>query len=179
VIVISCGSDSNSSNGSDSNGGGGGGSSGAAPENDPMFNGITAAHNSARASVIPAAQTPIPPLEWSSSVAAEAQAWADNCRFEHDLNSSYGQNLFATPGGATAEEVIAAWTAEQADYDYATDSCAGTCGHYTQVVWAQSRTLGCGVRTCAKNSPFRNGKPWQFWVCDYDPPGNFIGERPY
>jgi hypothetical protein len=32
---------------------------------------------------------------------------------------------------------------------------------------------------CTKNSPFSGFPEWQIWVCNYDPPGNFNGTRPY
>ncbi|MEM6522020.1 MAG: CAP domain-containing protein, partial [Cyanobacteria bacterium P01_C01_bin.70] len=43
--------------------------------------------------------------------------------------------------------VVAAWVAEKADYDYASNSCASgkVCGHYTQIVWRETTAVGCGV----------------------------------
>jgi hypothetical protein len=57
-------------------------------------------------------------------------------------------------------------------YDYKSNTChqGGPCGHYTQVVWSGTRELGCGVA----RSPSR-----EIWVCNYNPPGNYIGQRPY
>ncbi|WP_437606914.1 CAP domain-containing protein [Sorangium sp. So ce834] len=140
--------------------------------------GITAAHNTARATVDPPADDPLPRLTWSPEIAAAAQAYADGCVFGHS-KSSYGENLYATSGAAVSpEEVVAAWVDEAANYDLASNSCSSTCGHYTQVVWADSVRLGCGVADCSGDSPFGGGS-WQLWVCNYDPPGNFVGERPY
>jgi uncharacterized protein YkwD len=120
---------------------------------------------------------PIPPLTWSGTVAATAQAWANNCMFKHS-GGQYGENIFATSGMAKPSDVVGSWVSEQAKYDYANNSCSAVCGHYTQVVWAKSLRLGCAVADCTQNSPFGGGN-WQFWVCNYDPPGNFVGERPY
>jgi pathogenesis-related protein 1 len=147
------------------------------PEAAPLLKGITAAHNLARASVLPAAATPLPPLEWSASLAATAQAWADRCGLQHS-GGDHGENLYADTGQGTAASVVADWVAEQADYDYATNRCAGACGKYTQVVWAQSLRLGCGVARCTTGSPFGGGA-WSLWVCNYDPPGNTADQRPY
>jgi len=47
------------------------------------------------------------------------------------------------------------------------------------VVWRGSARLGCGVAKCSKNSPFSGFPDWQLWVCNYDPPGNYVGQRPY
>lgn len=57
------------------------GTGGPDPENNPLLNGVTAAHNNVRATVMPAASTPLPPLQWDLAVAAAAQSWANNCMF--------------------------------------------------------------------------------------------------
>lgn len=144
----------------------------------PRMAGITAAHNRARAAVDPPADQPIPQLTWSPEIAAAAQAYADRCVFGHS-ESNYGENLYAASGAAAApEDVVASWVDEAANYDLAGNACSSTCGHYTQVVWADSLRLGCGVADCTANSPFGGGS-WQIWVCNYDPPGNYAGEPPY
>jgi pathogenesis-related protein 1 len=141
--------------------------------------GITAAHNAARAAVTPAATPAIPNLTWSSAIAATAQAYAEQCKFEHSMGK-YGENLYAAAGkDASGQDVVDSWVSEAANYDYAANSCSGVCGHYTQVVWRNSVRLGCGVAKCSKNSPFSGFADWQIWVCNYDPPGNFNGTRPY
>jgi pathogenesis-related protein 1 len=28
-------------------------------------------------------------------------------------------------------------------------------------------------------SPFEGFDTWENWVCNYDPPGNWVGEKPY
>ena len=142
--------------------------------------GITAAHNAARAAVSPAASPAIPNLVWSKTVASAAQTWADRCKFEHS-GGKYGENIYASGGkDVNAADVIGSWVGEAKDYDYASNKCSGVCGHYTQVVWRKSTQLGCAAAKCSTNSPFGTGFPeWQFVVCNYDPPGNFNGEKPY
>ena len=79
-------------------------------------------------------------------------------------------------------DAVAAWAGEASDYDYSRNTCAAgkECGHYTQIVWANTLRAGCAHQLCTSNSPFGNSAPqWDFWVCDYEPPGNFIGQRPY
>ncbi|KYF73680.1 Fis family transcriptional regulator [Sorangium cellulosum] len=144
----------------------------------PRMSGITEAHNRARAAVEPPADTPLPGLTWSREIAEVAQAYADRCVFDHS-ESRYGENLYRTGrSSVTPEEVVAAWVDEAANYDLASNGCSSTCGHYTQVVWADSLRLGCGVADCTGDPRFGGGA-WQIWVCNYDPPGNFVGERPY
>ncbi|WP_438038673.1 CAP domain-containing protein [Sorangium sp. So ce128] len=155
--------------------------SGQGDDEPPRMVGMTAAHNAARAAVDPPAEQPLPPLSWSSELAAVAQAHVAKCVFRHSANG-YGENLFATSSGAspTPEDVVGSWISEAVSYDLASNACSGaTCGHYTQVVWADSLRLGCGIASCADGSPFEGGSAWQFWVCTYDPPGNFVGQRPY
>jgi pathogenesis-related protein 1 len=148
----------------------------------PDMVGMTAAHNEARAAVQPPATPPLPTMSWSSTIAASAQAFTTNCVFA-DTGPPYGSNAFAGTGTYTPAQVVASWVGEDANYDYATNTCAPgqMCGHYTQVVWRDSVGLGCGMTNCTKNNPFSgdgNG-PWQLWVCNYDPPGNYVGEKPY
>jgi pathogenesis-related protein 1 len=127
------------------------------------------AHNAARARV------GVPPLAWSAQLAAVAQNWANHLiaarGFAHRPNNRYGENLYAISGGAASPaRVAAAWVQEARGYDIRTNACAGDCGHYTQTVWRLTRLVGCGVATDAER---------EVWVCDYDPPGNFVGMRPY
>jgi len=158
------------------------GAAGATASGDPepaSQMGMTAAHNAARGRVMPAASPEIPPLMWSATIATTAQSWAERCVFEHS-GGKYGENIYASAGkDASASDVVASWASEAKDYDYATNSCSGTCGHYTQVVARRSVSLGCGVAKCTKNSPFSGFSDWQYWVCNYDPPGNFNNEKPY
>ncbi|MFV2073471.1 MAG: CAP domain-containing protein [Thermoanaerobaculales bacterium] len=147
--------------------------------------GMTCAHNDARDSVIPAASPPIPPLSWDNNLAAIAQAWANNCTWAHSGNG-YGENLAAFVADETPQAIVDLWVLESACYDYATNTCSPgcipnvvSCGHYTQVVWRTSARIGCGVRYCTTGSPFPSFPNWYLWVCNYDPPGNFIGQKPY
>ena len=141
--------------------------------------GITSLHNAARAAVSPVATPAVPSLVWSDTVASAAQAWAARCEFEHS-GGKYGENIYASAGGnLSAKDVVGSWVGEAKDYDYAANSCNGVCGHYTQVVWRDSARLGCAFAKCTTNSPFSGFPEWQFVVCNYDPPGNFNGQKPY
>jgi uncharacterized protein YkwD len=141
--------------------------------------GIVAAHNAVRDTV------GVPHLSWDGQLGNVAQAWADGCVFEHSSGSPYGENLFAsTPAGnATAQGVVDSWASEVDFYDYDTNSCAANeqCGHYTQIVWDSTERVGCGFAVCPEaSSPFGGGfGDWELWVCNYDPPGNWVGEKPY
>jgi len=147
------------------------------------LSGITSQHNATRSSATPTPSPPLDPLCWSNSVSAHAQAWADTCTFGFDPSLGTldeGQNFYAAAVGVgfPAQDAEPAWASEAADYDYATNSCsADSCGHYTQVVWRSTDFLGCGIKHCTTNSPV--GSDWTIVVCNYKPPGNVNGQRPY
>ena len=127
---------------------------------------MLAVHNAVRARVGTA------PLAWSHPLAARSQDWADTLlargQFAHRPNSPYGENLFEIEGAAASPaEVVEAWAGESRNYDYSSNRCRGVCGHYTQIVWRDTKEMGCAVA---------RGRGREVWVCDYDPPGNW---RPY
>jgi uncharacterized protein YkwD len=130
---------------------------------------MLSAHNAVRSRVA------LPPLAWSDKLAAVAQDWADTLMarrtFSHRPNSPYGENLFEVRGAsASPGDVVQAWASEAGDYDYPANRCRGTCGHYTQIVWRNTREVGCAVARSQRQ---------EIWVCNYDPPGNYVGQRPY
>jgi pathogenesis-related protein 1 len=139
-------------------------------ETGPLV-GLSAAHNQIRDGV------GVPALAWSPTLARYAQDWAkhlaeNGCQLAHRPNLPYGENLFWTSSGATSQHVVDYWAAEREHYDIETNSCAEgkVCGHYTQIVWAATTQIGCGMATCGQQ---------QIWVCNYDPPGNLYNQKPY
>ena len=147
---------------------------------------MVTAHNQARKTV------GVPPLSYSPELAVSAQAWANElmqnnqCKMRHSKpDGKYGENLYWASAvqwsdgkrelqQAFPQKVVSSWANERADYDYKTNSCiAGKmCGHYTQVVWNTTTTVGCAVAVCADSKE-------QVWVCQYQPAGNWIGKKPY
>ncbi|KAL1544338.1 basic form of pathogenesis-related protein 1-like [Salvia divinorum] len=127
------------------------------------------AHNRARAEV------GVAPLAWNETVAGYALRYAykryGDCEMEHSMGP-YGENLAEGWGRLSAVDAVGMWVNEKSCYDHSSNSCVGgECLHYTQVVWRDSTHLGCARRQC------RNG--WLFVICSYDPPGNYVGQRPY
>ncbi|KAK3132244.1 hypothetical protein QOZ80_6AG0518110 [Eleusine coracana subsp. coracana] len=130
-------------------------------------------HNEARAAV------GVGPVTWDPVVAQYAQSYAEIRANDCGLVLSggpYGENLFWGSWGRvwTASDAVGLWVSQKVDYNYTTDTCAigKSCLSYKQVVWRDSTRIGCGGVVCAANLGV-------FIICSYDPPGNFIGERPF
>jgi uncharacterized protein YkwD len=130
---------------------------------------LLAAHNKVRS------QQGLPALTWSTEMASLAQDWANEMtrtgRFQHRPNNRYGENLFWGRGQAySGTDAIESWASEASGYNYANNSCKGVCGHYTQLVWKNTTQVGCA-----------SGKVRDeiYWVCNYNPPGNYVGQKPY
>lgn len=128
-------------------------------------------------------------MEWSDELATVAQDYADLCIFAHNSDrtnqqetfSYVGENLYASTGDFSADGPVQAWYNEQEDFTYSDLSCSGVCGHYTQVVWANSYALGCGKKRC-DSLDMDNGSFWSnglIVVCVYGPGGNYAGANPY
>jgi len=141
---------------------------------------MLAAHNQWRAKV------GVPALHWSDKLAAVAQAWAAHLAAvgcaQMNSGSEYGENLYWTSAvqwsdGANQvsnkqpKDVVDSWGKQEMNYDYASNSCRSICGNYTQLIWKDSRELGCGMAICADKG--------QIWVCNYSPAGNVTGRKPY
>lgn len=151
--------------------------------------GITKMHNDLRLAVSPPAATPLPCLKWNTELAKVAQDYADQCDNQHNPNRVTQQTTFSTVGenlGASTVTDLAAfwptavtgWHNEVSNYNFTANSCSAVCGHYTQIVWAGTTEIGCGITSCPNlaNFPAPNAV---FLVCNYGEAGNFIGQRPY
>ncbi|WCJ42401.1 Pathogenesis-related protein 1 [Euphorbia peplus] len=118
------------------------------------------------------------PLKWDSRLAKYAHSYASQRRYDCELrhsNGPFGENIFWGSGsGWSPAQAAATWISERKWYNYWSNSCSGKeeCGHYTQIVWKSTSRVGCAKVTCS-------GGRGVFMICNYDPPGNFIGERPY
>lgn len=144
---------------------------------------ILNAHTVARTAV---SASDMSSLTWSDTL---ARIWPDNnpafCVFNHFANRTkyyakyVGENLFASSGNSSFTYMVNSWVSEKTDYSYGLypQFCASgkVCGHYTQIIWAQTTELGCAYFDC------RNGRgAWPYiFVCNYALGGNFVGRYPY
>lgn len=156
---------------------------------------MTSEHNRARARV--RTGEPLPGLAWSTPLANLAREWANQLaqrcqKPRHSAPAKHGQNLASRASMGSGSrfspaEVVAGWMAEAPCWtpgkfgttDRCDKACVGKlestgCGHYTQVVWRNTRQLGCGYATCK-----RDGFLVELWACNYSLPGNIRGQEPY
>jgi len=119
----------------------------------------------------------LPDLQWSPDLAAKAQKWADVLAASGELigEGIVGQNVgWTRPPGALRGTfmVVQAWADGVNNFDYDSNTCITNkkCRSYVQIVWRATTKVGCGAAHDAT---------YDFWVCNYDPPGNVIGSRPY
>ncbi len=127
----------------------------------------------------------IAPLAWSDTLARSARAYAEEMartgRFRHADQPQgpgrEGENLWTGTRGAYAyDEMVGHWVAEKRDFvNGVTPDSSRTgrwedIGHYAQIVWRNSREVGCAMASNAKDD---------FLVCRYAPSGNVVGERAY
>lgn len=121
-----------------------------------------------------------PPLAWDPALAAAATAYAAQLarigRLQHAPRSArlgQGENLWiGTRGAYPVEAMAGAWVSEKRHFKpgrFPANSRTGhwaDVGHYTQMVWPATGSLGCGIAGSAR---------WDVLVCRYAPAGNVDG----
>ncbi|XP_011705979.1 PREDICTED: venom allergen 3-like, partial [Wasmannia auropunctata] len=124
---------------------------------------------------------------WDDELAEIAQRWAIQCKFGHDkcrnVDSRWswiGQNGAKAYGKITypMDDLVQMWYDEVKDFDrnkvekYEFDY---NIGHYSQVVWAKTTKVGCGL------IKYKESNDWiSIWlVCNYGPSGNYRDEKVY
>jgi uncharacterized protein YkwD len=134
------------------------------------------AHNLARDDV------GLPPLAWSDRLARDAAGWARhlarNNLYDHaspDVRKGQGENLWRGPKGYwNAWEKVGFFIAEKRHFrpgnfpDVSRTGRWNDVAHYTQIIWPQTREVGCAVAHTASD---------EVLVCRYWPAGNVWGHR--
>lgn len=150
---------------------------GPATAQDPSLAGaMLAVHNRERA------RLGVPGLAWDPRLAAAAAAYARQLarlgRLEHATpaaRAGAGENLaMGTQGFYSAAALAEGWAAEKSIFvegifpNVTRAGAQGAVGHYTQMVWRGTTSVGCATASDGRNL---------YLVCRYLPPGNFIGRR--
>ncbi|KAJ3790242.1 PR-1-like protein [Lentinula aff. detonsa] len=162
VAAVATPASSSSSSASTSSGSNGSGAS------DSDVQEYLSAHNTVRA------QHGASALTWSNDAATKAQQWADNCVFQHSGGTlgPFGENLAAGTGsGYGIAQAIDSWSSEASQYDPNNPVAS----HFTQMVWKATTEVGCAVASCSGIFAASFGLA-SFYVCEYSPQGNVIGE---
>ncbi|XP_067134571.1 cysteine-rich venom protein-like [Centruroides vittatus] len=125
-------------------------------------------------------------MEWDDELAAIAQAHANQCKFDHDSgdqravgNFSVGQNLFQSAGSLSINwNGIKMWYTSEVKYFHPEYNNPfqfhGNYGHFSQVIWAKTFKVGCGVAGYEEN-----GVKKVLYTCNYGPAGNLVGSEAY
>ncbi|GMT04970.1 hypothetical protein PENTCL1PPCAC_27144, partial [Pristionchus entomophagus] len=153
------------------------------------------AHNALRRSIssgsyvakgkkMPAASPAIPDMEWDCSIEKSAQAVSNSCVFAHSTNRvNLGENLymywssakvsFAGKGKAASDS----WSNEFQQFGWSDIKLTAAVfntgiGHATQMAWAKSTKIGCGMTLC-------QGGNQVIVACQYRDAGNMLNQNVY
>lgn len=124
------------------------------------------------------------PLVWSAKLAEHAKKWSQalavSDMFEHSTSGAEGgegENLwFGSKDDYTPEEMVGTFVEEGKMFrrgvfpDVTTTGRWEDVGHYTQLIWADTREVGCAITS----NPRRD-----ILVCRYSPMGNIAGQKVY
>ncbi|KGQ06273.1 Cell wall protein PRY3 [Beauveria bassiana D1-5] len=109
-------------------------------------------------------------LKWDDNLASKSLAWASKCSENprHDTDRKYGENIAWGTSVTASYEWVNLWGKERAQYKFDQPGFGGKTGHFTQLVWKGTTSVGCAEAKCSYGTNV---------VCKYDPPGNMMGEN--
>lgn len=124
------------------------------------------------------------PLTWNGALARDARDYARELlargRLQHSPTKEregQGENLWmGTAGAWDADAMVGMFLDERRHFraarfpDVSLTGSWADVGHYTQIVWRDTREVGCAIET---------GKGRDALVCRYFPAGNVMGKAPY
>jgi virginiamycin B lyase len=136
-------------------------------------------------------------LQWSRELEGYAQEWAqavasgeksghrpDRQNNPFKPGEGLGENMYFSGGSVTGVNAVEWFISEKQWYHYDQDNGRGSfgeppgctapqgqaCGHFTQVIWNNTKYVCCGTAISPSNS--------KWYVCDYYAVGN-NGQKPY
>lgn len=125
------------------------------------------------------AEVAVPPLQWSDSLAADAQSWANylaslgGLQLIHSNTPGQGENLAGRTSGAPNSHLLMVEDLASERQFFAPGPFTSVVangqviGHYTQMIWRSTTHVGCAIASGGGND---------FLVCRYSPPGNVLGQ---
>ncbi|XP_066581727.1 venom allergen 5-like [Prorops nasuta] len=131
----------------------------------------------------------MPSLIWDDEIASIAQTWANQCQFSSDecrdvKRFQVGQNIHIMTSTYRANPDLAGVVEEwyngvthfkSSQVTKFTPEHLFDIGSYTQIVWAKTTRLGCGLTEYRSSSNYWN----IFVVCNYGPSGNYYNRPVY
>lgn len=128
------------------------------------------------------AQHGAPAIVWNDSLALWATRWTSQCLWAHS-GLDFGENI--AEGFADVASAVDGWGNERRWFDFQHPHFTEETGHFSQLVWKNSTSVGCGRMFCstdgrrnnrvvARNKPVK-AAGW-FLACEYWPPGNVDGQ---
>uniref|UniRef100_A0A0N5BQ79 SCP domain-containing protein n=1 Tax=Strongyloides papillosus TaxID=174720 RepID=A0A0N5BQ79_STREA len=117
-----------------------------------------------------------PDLTNSEQLENLAQAYAEklgeeyNGKLIHDPDKTYGENLAYVPISMIVDPVRL-WYNEIQNYHYENPGFGMNTGHFTQLVWKNTKEMGCGIGKVNEKYP-----GYYIVSCKYNPSGNYEGQ---
>ena len=127
------------------------------------------------------AEVGAPPLVWDTGLAAAAAGYGPALAARGSLTHSpqasrpgQGENLWmGTHARYSLASMFGGWAGEKRSFrpgrfpDVSRTGKWSDVAHYTQIIWRSTRRVGCAVRQTPA---------WDYLICRYAPPGNFVGQ---
>ncbi|GMR39778.1 hypothetical protein PMAYCL1PPCAC_09973, partial [Pristionchus mayeri] len=140
----------------------------------------------AKGKKMPAAKKTIPALKWDCALEKSAQNVSKQCIYEHSTNRhDIGENLWRNTGSSPFKNIAGfgrmasnSWKNEFQEYGWPSTvftyeiAVTGELFHATQMAWAETKTIGCGITLC-------KGATQVIVVCHYNKTGNWLGAPIY
>ncbi|XP_049887843.1 uncharacterized protein LOC126382127 isoform X2 [Pectinophora gossypiella] len=118
----------------------------------------------------------VPPLKLNKKLSKYAEEWAKTLikknRMEHRDQNDYGENIFYAWSSdpnftVSGRDAVDKWYSEIKDHVFGREPTNLGTGHFTQVVWEDTKEVGVGMA--------RSKEGHVYVVANYSPPGNMIG----
>lgn len=109
-----------------------------------------------------------PPLTINPELCKIAQAWVNTIARKDQMSHStagFGENVYYSSENANGDRPVQLWYSEIKDYDWTKNVAQKGTGHFTQVIWKQSKEMGVAAAKAKSGN--------LYVVAEYNPPGNF------